>query len=320
MKIGLLLNFHLPSDVSRVDIDIAIARYYAPIFKSLKNLKGTCSASISLSFLEVLHKFNHLNLIDGIKQLVSTEKLELINTTAYNPILHYLNDYAIEKQLVYNEYGLGYYFGRNRDFDGDKCIMINDLNGFYPADSCVDSRTVDSLVDFGYKWSFIDVNLLNNACGLYKLDNQDFLLVAASQTLPAVYDRDTFMVVNLDQTNIMSKKTYDLFEQIVDAISTRKAVMVSVSALINDTDADRISFADIKECREQHGFDVGAYKKAVALTESTLADLTITAVPTGEDDTFIDTPFWLDSTKGPTFTTVSQELTSLRSIDFHKFL
>lgn len=312
VKTGLIVNFHLPCRLSKSETDLAVANYYAPVLKTLKNLKGSFSISMSLSFLEVLHKNGYLNLIHDIKQLVEQKKAELVDTTAYNPIMHYLSDYSMEKQIVFNEFGLGYYFGRNRDFDGDTCIMIGDLNGFYPADNCVDERTISKLLEFGYKWSVIDASLLNGVSGLYKIIDTDFYLVAVGTK--QVPDNNCFVALDFDYSTLKTNNTLDL----LDNLTTNKTELVSVSELMSDLDGAEISLNDIKKCPEVHGINVSAYKQVIEKAEAALSEISRASKPEA-DETFVEIPFWVEDSKSPVFDQVSRELMSLKTMDFSDF-
>ena len=169
-------------------LDAIISSSYLPLIKFLKSTRDVrITANMPLSFLENLHKNGHLDLINDIKTLVAAERISLVGSAAYHPILPKISPANMERQIVLNEYALGYYFGKNRDFDGDDCLMIKNLNGFFPPELALDGGVFHTLGSLGYKWVLADEPALGpttpNRWGVYGLDSSETLLVSRDREL-----------------------------------------------------------------------------------------------------------------------------------------
>ncbi|MBI2620971.1 hypothetical protein HYW61_01970 [candidate division WWE3 bacterium] len=130
---------------------------YLPLVKLIKTSKKfRLTLNVPLSLLEQMDRYGYGAWIESVKGLVASEKVELTGSGAYHPLLTKLPDNLVEKQIVLNEYGLGYYFGKRTGFEGEPSIMIRDISGFFPPELAVNDRLFQILSEFGYKWVLVD--------------------------------------------------------------------------------------------------------------------------------------------------------------------
>jgi predicted glycosyl hydrolase (DUF1957 family) len=91
-----------------------------------------------------------------IKDLYDTEKVELTSCGAYHPILTKLPEDIVEQEIILNEYGLGYYLGKNKGFEGEEAILLKNIRGFFPPELAVSQKLLVKLDQLGYAWVAID--------------------------------------------------------------------------------------------------------------------------------------------------------------------
>lgn len=103
-----------------------------------------------------MDKYDCSSWIEGVKDLVTSEQVELTGSAAYHSLLTKVSHIVSEKQIVLNEYGLGYYFGRRSGFEGEPSVLVKDLNGFFPPELAINNETVKLIDTMGYKWIMVD--------------------------------------------------------------------------------------------------------------------------------------------------------------------
>lgn len=160
---------------------------YFPLVKYLKNHKNiNCTLNIPLSLLEQMDKYGYSHWISDIKGLVDSERVELTGSAAYHPLLTKFSDDIVEEQIILNECAQGYYFGKNKDFDGEDAFVIKNLNGFFPPELAVNSQVVDTLEGLGYSWFVCEGAAVSDrfgAGGLYKIGDKNILGVVRNRNL-----------------------------------------------------------------------------------------------------------------------------------------
>ena len=153
----MLIDLYLSPTEEESVVKRTASDFFIPLIKFIKNAKDIrASVNIPLSTLELLDKFGFQSLISEIKQLRDDEKIELVGTAAYSPLLTELSVGLVEKQIILNEYALGYYFGAKQGFEGEPSILIKDVEGFVPTLGVVDGKVLNLLHQLDYKWVYID--------------------------------------------------------------------------------------------------------------------------------------------------------------------
>ncbi|MFC1621861.1 hypothetical protein ACFL13_00535 [Patescibacteria group bacterium] len=157
MNLALVLHMYQPSfQDPKVFRKIADASYL-PLVRFLKNNKhASVTLSIPLSTIYQLHKHGYSEFLDSIKELSETGSIELVSSAAYHALLPKMPDWAVEKQILLNEYGLGFYFGNHKGFEGEDAILVKNVRGFFPPELAVSESVVRVLNDLGYEWVLVD--------------------------------------------------------------------------------------------------------------------------------------------------------------------
>lgn len=155
--LSILLHFYQPStQLPEVFRDV-VKSCYTPLIKVIKNNKKlNLTANMPLALLEQLDKFAYRELLGDIRLLVEQGRLELTGTGAYHPLLTKLPEGMVQRQAILNEFAYAYYFGVDKDFEGEQCYMIKDVRGFFPPEMALDTNLVRSLSALGYEWVLAD--------------------------------------------------------------------------------------------------------------------------------------------------------------------
>lgn len=129
---------------------------YLPLIKLIKGKKLKVTLNIPLSLLEQMDRYGYSEWLEEVKGLVESEKLKIVGSGAYHPILTKIPTYFVENQIILNEYALGYYFGKQGGFEGDPSIMIQNLKGFFPPELAVNDELLGTVNELGYEWMLVD--------------------------------------------------------------------------------------------------------------------------------------------------------------------
>jgi len=157
MSLCFLLHFYQPSNQFGEVIKKVTQECYAPLIKSVKNNKRIkITADFPLSLLEQLDRYGFNWLIRDIKDLIDAGRIELVGSAAYHPLLTKISRDFVDKQVILNESSLAYYFGTNKDFEGEDCFMIKGLKGFFPPEMGVNINVLEMLGGLGYEWVSVD--------------------------------------------------------------------------------------------------------------------------------------------------------------------
>jgi len=153
MRLAFLLHLYQPSTQDEETLRLIATTSYIPLVKKIKSTKNLrLSLDIPLSLLEQMDKHGYKAWIDDVKDLVTAGKVELTGSGAYHPLLPKLPTAFVEKQVILNEYALGYYFGSKIGFEGEPAITVKNLAGFFPPELAVSDSLMYTLAELGYKW------------------------------------------------------------------------------------------------------------------------------------------------------------------------
>ena len=160
MNLSILLHLYQPATQ-----DLAITKEiaetcYIPLIKLIKQKKKlSITLNLPLSLLAQMDTLGYKNWLNDIKELYESERLEIVGTAAYHPLLSKvvnLNETITEQQIILNEYSLGYYFGKDKGFEGESALVLRDLKGFFPPELALNEDLVSLVTDLGYEWILVD--------------------------------------------------------------------------------------------------------------------------------------------------------------------
>jgi predicted glycosyl hydrolase (DUF1957 family) len=169
VKIGILLHFYQPYIQKEAVFRKIADECYIPLLKLFKSYKNhTFTLDVPLSFIELMSKYGYESWISDLKSLVVSERVELVGSAAYHPLLTKITDSLVEKQIYLNEFSLGYYFGLHQGFEGEPGVMIKNIKGFFPPELAVNDSVIRKISDLGYEWVICEnfvVSSLENSTG-----------------------------------------------------------------------------------------------------------------------------------------------------------
>jgi hypothetical protein len=119
---------------------------YRKIFHLLlKNPTARTTMNINGVLLDLLNKNGHYDVIDAIKKLVSRGQLELTGSAKYHPLLPFLPESEIIRQIKLNEETVFHYLGSGVQ-----------LKGFFPPEMGFSIEIARIVADLGYQWIIVD--------------------------------------------------------------------------------------------------------------------------------------------------------------------
>ncbi|MBN1162549.1 hypothetical protein JXA34_02265 [Patescibacteria group bacterium] len=156
MNVAFILHLYQPSFQKKEVLDKIAKESYYPLLKFINNRKDVnLTLNIPLSLLEIMDKYGHKEWIEEIKTLYKSDRIEIIGSAAYHPILSMLPKNIAEDEILLNEYGLGYYLGSKQDFEGFPALMIKDVRGFFPPELAINENIVQVVSSLGYDWMLV---------------------------------------------------------------------------------------------------------------------------------------------------------------------
>jgi hypothetical protein len=103
-----------------------------------------------------MEKYAYNTWISDLKSLVVSERVELVGSAAYHPLLTKVTSSIAESQIILNEYSLGYFLGLHQGFEGEPGVMLKNLKGFFPPELAVNREVASTISGLGYEWIIAD--------------------------------------------------------------------------------------------------------------------------------------------------------------------
>ncbi|MBN1215024.1 MAG: hypothetical protein JXA99_06215 [Candidatus Lokiarchaeota archaeon] len=191
------------------------AECYKPLFKVLDNLdRVKFSLNINGILIELLKEFGMGDSIDLLKNLVSEDKIEILGTGKFHPILPLFPRKEISRQIRLNE-------EINREEFGNNWIK----KGFFPPEMAISTKVAKIVRNYGYKWLimsgiacptdwpydriyttpdglqlFFRDDLLSNRISFKDINAKEFVSELASlhKTKLQLYKNNTYIITAMD--------------------------------------------------------------------------------------------------------------------------
>lgn len=221
MKLAFLLHLYQPITQEETVFKQVYTECYAPLLKFIKNKKNVhFTLNVPLSLLELMDSYGHSEWINDLKDLYVHDRVELVGCAAYHPLLTKIPQDYVEKQIILNEYGLGYYLGAHQGFEGESVLMLKNVRGFFPPELAVDSAVLKTVNSFGYDWILADETAVPWEIRLERSKSDAY----------SIYDSEMRLVVrDRDLSNLISfKRTTDMQDvsAYIDKIRTTESAVV----------------------------------------------------------------------------------------------
>lgn len=176
-ELGLIIDINQSSTSSEGKVKKSVLDFYLPLFRVLKLYKNVnFSLSIPLSTLELWDKCGHTELVSDIKDLYQNDRVEIVITSPYGFSLPNVSKDVVERVVMLDEYGTGYYLGSRKGFEGESSVMLRDSNGFLPYGMFLNADMIRILEEYGYKWVALrDDDLIGSVGNVFEIEDTGVL-------------------------------------------------------------------------------------------------------------------------------------------------
>lgn len=269
MNLAFVLHLYQPSTQSESEFRKITSECYVPLIKLIKNKSDLhITLNLPLSLLDQFETYGYIDLLNQLHDLVTSEKVEVTGSGAYHPLLTKYDSDLITKQIILNEYALGYYFGQKQGFEGEPSILVKDLRGFFPPELAVSSQLLSVLDTLNYDWTVVDRSCLPDAVKdsalehvVYKTKSNETKLVIRDDVLSnllsfkrnaditdlvdyvlnRVASLDTIVVaLDAEALGHHNREGIYVFDSFLDKLSSLGILLTSVSYAIDGLNPEKI--------------------------------------------------------------------------------
>lgn len=146
MRLALFLHCYQPSTQYPEVLHRVVRESYEPIIQILEsNPKAVVNLNISGALVEQLVP-SHGDLLARIKSLYSRGQIEFLGSACYHPLLTYLPDVEIRRQVRLNEQIFKNNFG----------MVLASGSGFFAPEMSIDQHVCQVIKEFGYSYVLAD--------------------------------------------------------------------------------------------------------------------------------------------------------------------
>jgi len=139
-----LLHFYQPPTQDIKILKLIDKECYKPVLKIIqKNDNAKFCLNINGVLIEMLYEYDLEDTLDLLKNLVSENKIEILGTAKFHPILPLIPKKEAQRQIQLNELINKTEFGRWEH------------KGFFPPEMSISSKVAKYIRDLGYKWVII---------------------------------------------------------------------------------------------------------------------------------------------------------------------
>jgi len=160
--------------------------------------------------LEQLQHYGYSSWINDLKTLVVAERVELVGSAAYHPLLTKIDPAIAETEIILNEFGLGYFLGMRQGFEGEPAVMLKNLKGFFPPELAISDAVTGLVSDLGYSWLVADVPALGALAGNTEFPFTHYYRVSDFSAKVLIRDREL--------SNMLAFKRTPSIEDVIDYI------------------------------------------------------------------------------------------------------
>lgn len=155
MKWANFLHVYQPADQQPDILDAVVTQSYRPIFTHLRdNPDVRMTLNITGALLELFDKYGYRDLLDILRELAQSGKVEFTGTAKYHAFLPFLSEEEIKRQIVANTETLSYYLGENFK-----------PKGFFPPEMAYNRNVLPVLESLGFEWIILDEIACTGAAG-----------------------------------------------------------------------------------------------------------------------------------------------------------
>ncbi|MBU1102464.1 UvrB/UvrC motif-containing protein [Patescibacteria group bacterium] len=140
------LHFYQPPTQKPFWVHKITAEAYRPILRGLKKQSGNkVSLNVSGILLELFDKCGEEDVLELLRELLKSGQIELTGSAKFHPLLPFLPEDEVIRQIQLNEETLKKYFGDAWE-----------RKGFFPPEMGFDRKLAEIVKKLGYKWIIAD--------------------------------------------------------------------------------------------------------------------------------------------------------------------
>lgn len=257
--ISFLLHLYQPSYQDEAIFKKIYEQSYKPLLKFIQsNKEFNITLNVPLSTLELMDTLGYEEWISQLAKLIEIGRVELVGSAAYHPLLTKVPAEHAEKQIILNEYALGYYFGKRHGFEGEKAILIKDLNGFFPPELAINLDILKILIDLGYKWALVDETALaesDRGFSKYTFENSNMTIAVRNRQISnqlafkrdtiaedlPIYDKDVILALDAETFGHHNTEGIRLLDNIYRILRLKDIPIRTVSQFLDSTPSKAVS-------------------------------------------------------------------------------
>ncbi len=172
-----LLHIYQPPGQKREIIDEVALESYGRILDVLEKHQGTeISINICASLTEQLHESGHEDIVTRIRMLAEAGRIELVSSAAYHPILPFLPEKEIIRQIRLNEEINRKYFG-----------SAWQPRGFFLPEMAYSRKAAEVIKSMGYQWIVLDEIAYKGRIGGAAFDKKYRLKISLFRHLGVIF-------------------------------------------------------------------------------------------------------------------------------------
>lgn len=146
MKWANFLHIYQPIDQRADILEAIIAQSYRPIFEHLRdNPKVRLTLNITGTLLELFDKYGHQDIIDTLRGLAESGRIELTGSAKYHALLPFLSPEEMRRQIIANTETITRYLGE-----------AYKPKGFFPPEMAYKRDIVPIIESLGFEWILLD--------------------------------------------------------------------------------------------------------------------------------------------------------------------
>ncbi len=146
MKWANFLHFYQPVDQQPDILEAVVAQCYRPVLEGFKNNKKVrLTVNINSTLLELFDKYKYHDLLDILRDLGKEGRIEFTSSAKYHPVLPFLNEKEIIRQIQLNNETSAFFLGE-----------AFHPKGFFPPEMAYKKELAPLIADLGFEWVILD--------------------------------------------------------------------------------------------------------------------------------------------------------------------
>jgi ribosome-associated translation inhibitor RaiA len=151
MRWANFLHLYQPAEQQPDILEAIIKQSYQPLLEGfMKHKKVRLTLNINGALLELFDKYKYQKLLDILRQLGKEKRIEFTSSAKYHPILPFLSEKEIIRQIKIND-------ETNKFFLGE----VYEPRGFFPPEMAYKKEIAAIVENIGFEWILLD----EIACG-----------------------------------------------------------------------------------------------------------------------------------------------------------